>query len=304
MVKEENNNNMNIDNIINKFGYSEEFGVFLKEIYPELVNEFSNEQMVYEALLNTPIVSVNNIYEYLNDNRLLDNANGLVSDGDLRRSSGVFHSKPNIIYKKDTNSYEISSVDRVVAVVNFNFSNTSKGTLIHELCHLIKGYNNEYIINNDILISRNGLMEQHYKLSYNDGNIEKSLIKEVGVGLEEGLTSVSEEEISKKVVSKDYKSSGYGVVNVIARNLLSLDGIKEKVVSAEIYHDKSELYNLFEEDYIKLEEISDRIYKLNLVMFSQAFDLDKMEKTKEELINILNTEYKEVYEKMNNNLKL
>ena len=154
------------------------------------------------------------------------------------------------------------------------------------------------------MISRNGLMEQHYNLSYNDGKVNKSLVKEIGVGIEEGLTSVSEEEISKKIVSEDYKSSGYGVVNVIARNLLSCDGIQEKIVAAQMYHDKSELYILLEEDYVKLEEVVDRIYKLNLVMFSQAFDLDKMEKTKEKLINILNTEYKELYEKINNNLKL
>ena len=104
----------------------------------ELINEFGDEEIIYEALLNTPIVSVSNVYEYLKDDNLLDESDTIVEEGDLRRSSGVFHSKPEISYNVD-GTYKIDDIKRVVAVVNFDFNNnSSKGTLIHELCHLVK----------------------------------------------------------------------------------------------------------------------------------------------------------------------
>lgn len=295
---------MKFENIINKYGYTEEFNKFLKEIYYELVKEFGQEEIIYEALLNTPIVSVDNVYEYLKDNNLLDESDTLVEEGDLRRSSGVFHSKPAINYNID-NTYKIVNINRVVAVVNFDLNNdSSKATLIHELCHLVKAYNNEYVIDNNMLLSRNGLVEQTYELSFDGTKVSTKLVKEIGVGLEEGLTSVSEENIAQKIVNPEYKSSGYGVVNSIAKNLLSIPNMREILVSAEMYHDKSELYNTLGSDYNSLEELADRIYKLNLIMFSQAFEPDKMELTKQELITLLNTEYKELVERMNNNLKL
>lgn len=296
---------MNFDLIIEKFNYEPAFGQFLKEVYYELINYFGNEEIVFNALMNTPIVSVNNAYDYLKENDLLDDNEQLVTDGDMKRSAGVCNSVPEISYNSTTNSFEMANVKRCVAVVNLDLTSTSsKATLIHEICHLIKSYYNEYVIEGNHLIAHSGLIESHYELSYNGEKVIKNLVNEIGVGLEEGLTSVAEEEITRSIVDSEYQSSGYGVVNAIARHLLELPEIKEVVVNAQIYHNKDELfYKLGAENYTELDQVSNKIYELSLKMFSEVFEYEKMQKTAELIKEIIRNEYLPIKTKLETNYK-
>lgn len=293
---------MDFVNIVNKFGYSEEFSKVLKQIYDQLIVIFKNEQLVYEALLNTKIVNVNNVYNYLRDNELLESDETLVTESDLKRSSGVYHSVPEITFSDG--KYEIKSVKRVVAVVNLDLSNTSsKATLAHELSHLIKSYYNEYTIENNILTANSGFITSTYELSHDGEKVTKKLLKEAGVGLEEGLTSVQEELITRNAFDIGYKSSGYGAVNGIAGNFLELTDMYDVIINAEIYHDKSELFKRIKlEEYTVLEEVADRIYKLGLEMFASAMDYDKMLEIAEEMKKIIREEYAPLRNSMANNL--
>ena len=296
---------MKFEKIVQKHGYDIVFSSFLKDVYYELVKYFKNEEIVFEALFNTKIVSVENVYDYMKDNDLLEDYDTLVTNSDMKRSSGVCQSIPEIIYNPQTNTYNIVNVKRSVAVVNLDLSRThSKATLIHELCHLIKSYYNEYTIEGNILISHSGLIESHYELSFDGTKVTKKLIKEIGVGLEEGLTSVDEEEITRSIVDSEYTASGYGVVNSVARNLLQIPDIRDIIINAQIYHDKSEIYDkLGIEDYIILEELANKLYELNLEMFSQAFEPEKMTETAERIKEILRTEYAPLKSKMESNFK-
>lgn len=296
---------MKFEKIVQRHGYDIVFSSFLKDVYYELVKYFKNEEIVFEALFNTKIVSVENVYDYMKDNDLLEDYDTLVTNSDMKRSSGVCQSIPEIIYNPQTNTYNIVNVKRSVAVVNLDLSRThSKATLIHELCHLIKSYYNEYTIEGNILISHSGLIESHYELSFDGTKVTKKLIKEIGVGLEEGLTSVDEEEITRNIVDSEYTSSGYGVVNSVARNLLQIPDIRDIIINAQIYHDKSEIYDkLGIEDYIILEELANKLYELNLEMFSQAFEPEKMTETAERIKEILRTEYAPLKSKMESNFK-
>ena len=297
---------MNIDNIINKYNYDKEFSEFFKIIYNELVNEFGNDEIVYEALYNTSIVNVSNVYDYLLENNFLDDNNyGIVDDKDLKRSAGVCSSEPKITYNLETNEYVIEEIKRVVLVRDFDINNKSdKGTLIHELCHLIKSFYNEYTIEGDILISRNGLIEEGYKLSFNDNKVSKELIYELGTGLEEGLNYNTEEEITKRIVLNDYSATGCGITMQIAKNLLNDFDIKEMINAAQIYHDKTELYDKFGiENFRNLEMFVDKIYKLELVMYSQIFEPEKMKETEKELLSLID-EYRNLRQNMLNGLNL
>lgn len=297
---------MNVDNIVNRHGYSTELASFLKKLYIELVAFFKDEEIVYNALLNTPIKSVSNVYDYLKDNKLLDDNEFLVSSDDLKRCSGVSHSEPNIVYDANTKTYEILNINRVVLVVNLDLTKPhSAGTTIHEICHLIKSYFKEYTIEGDILIERSGLVECYYKLGYDGVKVTKTLIKEIGIGLEEGLNSVAEEEIGRKIISPLYQSTGYQIVNALARRILSINNLQDIIIAAEIYQDSKELENTIgEENYTKLKEVLDKIYKLGLIMFAQAFDKEKMQQTANEITMLIQTEYKEIIDKIENDLKL
>lgn len=283
------------ENIIEKHGYSEEFGIYLKPIYEALVAYYQDESIVYNALLDAKIDTVDNVYDYLKNHDLLESDDTLVSEGDLKRCSGVYQSVPELTF--ENGSYQIKGARRIVLITDLNPEHKT-GTLIHELCHLIKSYHNEYEIDGDTLISYNGLIERYYKLETENGKVKKTLIKEIGLGLEEGLTSVSEGDISRKVINPEYKQSGYGAVNAIARNFIADSNIFETVKEAELYHDKSPLYDIFGDSYPKLEDISDRSYKLTLDMFASIFDREKMDELSEELNDLLSTKYQTIRQEM------
>lgn len=296
---------MNFEKIVTKYNYSEEFSEFFKDVYNGLINYFGNEELVFNALYNTKIVSVKNVYDYFKENDLLEKDDSIVQVGDLRRCSGVYQCVPEIIYDENALKYKIINTKRVVAIVNFDInSSNKKATLIHELCHLIKSYYNENSIEDNRLISRSGLIESIYELQVNNGVVQKKLIKEVGVGLEEGFTSVAEEEISRKIVDKEYNSSGYGVVNAIARNLLKINKMEEIIINAEIYHDYNELFTMLDvEDFYDLVKITDKIYELVLLMFSQIFEQEKMQETVAKINEILTNYYLPLDKKIQSNVE-
>jgi len=297
---------MEFKKIVEKFNYDQDFSSFLEKVYLELIQYFGDEELVFEALFNTKIVSVDNVYDYLKDNDLLDEGDFLVNEKALKISAGVCQSVPEITYDAIIGTYHVMNIKRSVAIVNLDLTKTySKAVLIHELCHLIKSYYNEYEIIGNELISYSGLIECHYELTHDGEKVHKKLIKELGVGLEEGLNTISEEDITRKIVDKDYEASGYGVVNAVAKNLLEIPGVIEVIKRSQLYHDKniiSEVLNM--EDFANLEVLSDYLYELNLEMFSRAMQPEKMKETADKIKEILRNEYSPLRDKMTSNLKI
>ena len=279
------------NDIVKKYNYDEEISEFLNKVYVELVKYYGNEDIIYNAFLNTEIISTSNIYEYLKENDMLEN-DTLVTENDLRRSSGIYTSKP--IIKKINERYEIVDIKRVVLVKDFDIKSTNKkAVLIHELCHMVKSYENEYRVIANLLENNSGLIQRYYKLSFNE-EVEKDLIRERGVGLEEGFTSISEEHITRNIVDKDYKQTGYGTVYSLAKKLI--DYVNESLIKySEIHHDKDILYDKLI-SYDEIEHLADLAYKLNLEMYAKAFDEEGLEEIKKIIINLMD-EYRETLNK-------
>ena len=290
---------MNVQNIITKYHYDGSLAEFLPKLYTEFVNYFGRdkEPIIYEALLNTEIITCHNIYSALNERGLLEKrADNIVQDGDLKRAAGVYHSLPIINYDPTTNTYSIKDIKRIVAINTEDFSSSySKTVLIHELSHLIKSYYAEYNLNGDILTTRSGLITSKEQLSIKNDTLVKTPILEESVGLEEGLTSVIEEDIAKILVNPDYKVSGYGVVNAIARLLTDKYNLKEALLNAQVLNEKESIISLFDELlpdlYAKLSSVSDKLYQLSLKMFSEIFDPEKMQATSKTLNEVIITEF-------------
>ncbi|MBR3230243.1 MAG: hypothetical protein IKF91_05415 [Bacilli bacterium] len=281
------------NNIIKKYNYDKEFSLFLYEVYNNLVSYYGNEDIIYNAFLNTKIINTSNIYEYLKENAMIEQ-DTLVTEKDLKRCLGIYTSKPLIV--SSNNKYKITEIKRVVLVKDFDINSTEKkATLIHELCHMVKSYEEEYIIKSDILLNRSGLIERYYILNNKDNIVQMELIREKGVGLEEGLTTLSEEILTRNIVDKDYKQKGYGAVYILAKKLN--EHLNESLVKyASVHHDKDLLYNNFGIDYQELENLSDIVYKLNLKMYSLVFEPEEIETIKKIIIKIIE-EYKTVLNK-------
>lgn len=287
---------MNFENIVKKHNYSHEFSVFLYEVYNELIKFFENEQLVYNALLEVPIVSVDNCYEYAIDNDLhISNTNNAIVDsGDLKRSSGVYISRPIIEF--DGKEYVLKGIKRAVLINNFDLNkNYTKGTLIHELCHLIKGYYNEYVIKDNKLYNYCGVMESEFLLSYDGTNVIQTLTNEYGVGLEEGLNSLAERTIVRNLFDPSYEIKGYGIVTMLSESLMNVFSemnFNEILIRSQLYHNKEEIYEIMgEENYNLMSEIITRIYGLTLEMYASAMEPDKMKKIANRISKIIGEEF-------------
>ena len=255
---------MDFYDIVKKYNYNEEETKVIKRIYDSYVGCFGKEleSLIYNAFMDTKIYLKASVYETLKNNDMLD-ANGIVMEADLKRAAGVYNSLP--IIKYENGEYKIVEVKRVV-VNNIAIKEwKSAATLVHEIGHLIKAYNNEFTIDGDILITRSGLMESIYKLSVVDGKVNRKLIEERNVGLEEGLNSCLEEDIVKTYFDQSYQASGSGGVKACSRTLLNIDKLKQLILQSQITKDFTKLIDYLGYDlFINISTTLDAVYKSDL----------------------------------------
>lgn len=298
---------MNIEEIINKYQYNKDLADFIRQVYSEFIIYLGSEYepIIYEALLNTEIVNCDNIYTCLKARGMLENQEGesLVSEADLKRATGVYNSYPDIIYDFQSNQFKIQDVKRVVAVCNLDLSKDYiKGALIHELGHLVKSFYQEFTIEGNILTTRSGLIETKEELTYVNGRVIRKVISEKGVGLEEGLNSNLEEDISKRIVNPNYEISGYKLINRIARSFTNNAELKSMIINNQMLKNTAEANsfdNFFMEGaYQTLEALTDRLYSLGLKQFSEIFAPEKMELTTKEITNVIINEYNPFVERL------
>ena len=279
----------NFEEIIKKYNYDEEFSKLLYQIYSEIVSYYGNEEIVYNAFLNAEIRSVPSIYDYLSENDMLENDNTLITESELKKSTGLYTSKE--IIEKRNHDFKISEIKRVVLIKDFDINDTEKkATLIHELCHMVKSYENEYVVKGNILVKNSGIIEQYYRLESENGKVRKKLIKEHGIGLEEGLTALAEVFITRKLFDEKYNQSTYGSVYALAENLTQI--INGSLIKyAEMHHDRDILYEKVD-NYEYLEKLADLAFKLNLEIY-RSFDQEKIEEIKNIIFRLIE-DYKEL----------
>lgn len=276
-----------IDKVIEKYNYPDDLANFLRELYPWLIEYFGEDKkdIIDATLLDTLIFTNTNSYEIVKTYGDLENL-GVVKEGDYKRSSGVCCFDVDIIY--EDGEYKIDKYKRAVSVSGDISKDRVKSGLIHEICHAIKNYYNGFIVVGDILIERSGLIEKKSKLTYVNGRVKKQFIEEHNVAFEEGLNSLAEEWLAKKVIAPDYEVKGYGLITQMARNVVrGLDCLPE-LINAQIYKTDVD----FIPEYEKLMAISDLIYEKNLKLFESIFDKEKFDKINAELQSMIINDYK------------
>ena len=290
---------MSVEDIINKYSYNEEIANYLRIAYPYFIEEFKDETIVYEALMNTPIcLTSDNIYNYLVEHGFINGEdNEMVSYNDLKGSMGVYFSDPIIEYNNDLNEYAIKGVNRIVVVSCYNLlADYTKSTLTHEICHAIKSYNNEFTIENDNLIEKSGLVNKKYELSNSD-KVNKTWNRETGVGLEEGLNALAEESIMSKITQKNYETKGYQASKELIKTVLNKYGIPdiENIFKeAELYHDNTRIDEILGQTYYDLSDFADKLYKLNVAMINMANTDEKRKEAANKANELIENEYAQI----------
>ena len=229
-----------IESVIEKYNYPADLANFLRDLYPWLIEYFgSDKKDIIDAMfLDTPIFTNTNSYEIVKKYGDLENL-GIVKEDDFKRASGVCSFDVDVIW--ENGEYKIDKYKRAVSVSGDISEDRVKSDLIHEICHAIKTYYNGFVICGDILIERDGLIIRRSKLINENNRVRKALIEEHNVAFEEGLNSLAEEWLAKKVIDPDYEVKGYGLITQMARNVVrGLDCLPE-LINAQIYKtDKSE----------------------------------------------------------------
>ena len=275
-----------IDKIIEKYNYPADLANFLRDLYPWLIEYFgSDKKDIIDAMfLDTPIFTNTNSYEIVKKYGDLENL-GIVKEDDFKRASGVCSFDVDVIW--ENGEYKIDKYKRAVSVSGDISEERVKSDLIHEICHAIKTYYNGFVICGDILIERDGLIIRRSKLINDTDRVRKVFLEEHNVAFEEGLNSLAEEWLAKKVIAPDYEVKGYGLITQMARNVVrGLDCLQE-LVNAQIYKTDVD----FIPEYEKLMAISDLIYQKNLKLFESIFDKEKFNEVNAELQSIIINDY-------------
>lgn len=275
-----------IESVIEKYNYPDDLANFLRDLYPWLIEYFGEDKkdIIDAMFLDTPIFTNTNSYEIVKKYGDLENL-GIVKEDDFKRASGVCSFDVDVIW--ENGEYKINKYKRAVSVSGDISEDRVKSDLIHEICHAIKTYYNGFVICGDILIERDGLIIRRSKLINENNRVRKALIEEHNVAFEEGLNSLAEEWLAKKVIDPDYEVKGYGLITQMARNVVrGLDCLPE-LINAQIYKTDVD----FIPEYEKLMAISDLIYQKNLELFEAIFDKEKFNKINAELQSIIINDY-------------
>ena len=275
-----------IERVIEKYNYPDDLANFLRDLYPWLIEYFGSDKkdIIDATLLDTPIFTNTNSYEIVKKYGDLESL-GIVKEDDFKRSSGVCSFDVDVVY--ENKEFKISNYKRAVSVARDLSLDYIKSGLIHEICHAIKTYYNGFVILGDILIERDGLIIRRSKLINDTDRVRKVFLEEHNVAFEEGLNSLAEEWLAKKVIDPDYEVKGYGLITQMARNVVrGLDCLPE-LINAQIYKTDVD----FIPEYEKLMAISDLIYQKNLELFEAIFDKEKFNKINAELQSIIINDY-------------
>ncbi len=232
-----------------------------------------------------------NVYDVLKrENMILDIKGTTISDGDLKRASGVYTSVPKLSFTDG--KYNIDKIDRIIVLgSHFNKDNpASLGLIAHETMHMIKSYINEFTIDGDKLVERRGLGKTEYKLTNSNDGINLSLEKETGVGIEEGLNSYDELKLVRTAYDSNYETYGYAYQRVVAGILIDNINLDEYIKKAQLTGNTEELKNIFDENilggYDEFIRDLDSTVELEYKRFEYILDIEKSKEYLNELDKI------------------
>ncbi len=292
-----------IETLQNKFNYDEKTTRAIKKIFPSIIKYYGKEyeDIIKNSLKETRIISCNS-HETINIlvNKLtkinINNEKSLIKEN-LNSTSGIYLSIPIIKYDMLLKTYVIEKTDRYIILSHTYNLDSARGlaALTHNICHLIKSYKNEYSLNNNILTKKIGISRETYIIETREEQIYMELLKDENVGLEEGFTSLDEEEILKLILNDNYETFDYDNTKKIAICLKQKLSLKKSIEEAEINSNIDTFINTYSIELFR---------ELSYLADSSASLEDKKNNyniTKEDQIDI-NKELKYIIDKLTLNM--
>lgn len=254
-----------------KYNYSDKLITALDKIIPKLIVFYGHE---YEAIIKkaisttriiecTPMQPISSILPVLKLTK--QNKEKALIKENLKTSPSIYIADPVIIYDELLNSYIIKDVKRYIILAHFHNLDSPRGlaTLTHELSKLIRSYQNEFKISSDILIEKTGLKISTKKILKDQDDITLDLEKEQNVGLEIGVNSYEEEQITSLVINDKYETFDTKIPKKVAFILYERLGLKQDIIKQSLTgtNEFQERYNIKPDLLKELSELVDDTVK-------------------------------------------
>ena len=259
----------------NKYGYSDELLVFLSQLIPNLINYYGEEyrDIIISAISNCEIhfqskdedpKTFLNSYFCINKEWKIPSLGGAFYHNEIVVKDNQLSAKP-IIYLKRV-YYGI--------YMPFDFNDDKQvNTLIHEICHLIKGYG-KLKMDGEKIIDSTGLMRDTYSYSEEKGIVEE---KNDMVGIEEALNDVETAQILEMMTGRKQDVIGYRAAGYSATRLMEHEDIAKAIRISQFSGDDSWIQFLGEEQSKLLIENFDVLVNSMYVSFSEINTKEKRE---------------------------
>ena len=224
-----------LNNLKAKFNYSEELMTFLAQLIPAMVSYYGQEyqNVILEALYDCEIhfqEKGENPQEYLS------NYFGENKDWEMIEMGGAFYRKEIFL---ENNIVRSKPIIYVITVFYNNYkpldfqNDNFLDMLVHEICHLVKGYGKLKVENGKILDST-GLMKNTYTYSL-EGGVQEEI--QTQVGIEEALNVVDSMKILEMITGRKQKPRGYKQAGDAAELLLRHEDIAKVIKKSQLNGD-------------------------------------------------------------------
>ena len=229
-----------LENLKIKFNYSDDMIRLLNSVIPAIIKVFGEEhtETILRAINECEIHiqgPTENMQDYLNTYF------NTQEKWQIPTTGGAFYHKNIKITDKGLESKSIVYI-RTPYKKKFVLDNNKLDTIVHELCHAIKGYKKEKLINGKVYDST-GLNKDICDIE--NGKIE---VKETSMlGIEEALNSVTTAKICE-LITGEYQIKSYGRASSIAELLLQNDELKKLLFRAQFKEDNEWIKYLGEEN--------------------------------------------------------
>lgn len=244
-----------------KYSYDDKTVSALSKIIPNMIKYYGNdyEDLILNAIFDCEIIPCN-LKETISKIKSLNSLSNKIGVSDIasieiKGSESSYISDVLITYDDLSNKYNISKVNRVIATSHTYNYDSPKGleVLTYALCKLVKSYNNEFEIDENILVKRTGLEVEKRHILKEEDSIYLDLISHIGHGLEEGLNIYDTSCIVSLILQDEYKCYDYDSIYMIAKVLKEKFNLKETLNNVELTGNFSLLNKNYEEDNLKEE---------------------------------------------------
>ncbi len=277
-----------LNNLRAKYNYDDKTMRALGKIIPCLIDYYgdSYEEHILSAIFDARIISCNSyqtISKFRSENKLTKIVGqSEIGSIDIKSNEGVYLSDVKISYNEFTNSYNIDEISRLIVTAHsFNYD-SPKGleVLVYLLVKLIKSYENEYTIDENVITKRSGISSETRNIMNDKNEIYLDFDSDKFKGLQEGFNIYDTGEIVSLILSDKYQCYDYDSILTVASIIKNKFGLGEQVNRFEITGDIDGLYKIYPNGIDDLALKCDECLLLENEMFISMFREEKNELAK------------------------